>query len=517
MSVLNIKFKNFARTVLTAQATSVDNTITVESSGAFPSLSAGEWFYVVLTNSLTNPTVREILKVTSMAGNVWTVSRSQEGTSATLWPSGTYVELRLTAASITDLTSNISYNNGLGGATNRTITSRLQDRVSITDFGAVKTSDPLSYSAAEGIVNYHAFISALANVEEGATIFVPDGTFWLSAPIVITKAQIQIEGAGKEITRLGTSGTGAITIDATGAGAGLARVHIRNIELQNVGTKTVGEYGIKAHSTSLADAHYNHIYDNIRVTGFDIGISTTYHNASFIQNIWVENCNIGIYNKRSLGPIYTNVYVNGCDDVGIYSDGDAGFVTQSAGTIYQSCSAYNCGSNGNGANVYIKYHENFQISNCSFGVPSAAAGTYNVVLESSARCSVTNSWLVGDSVGLNMKLYELDECIFSNNNFATSTGVGVIVEGSQRCIFSGNTFTSNASYDLEVKDSSPGARASYANIIFGNSFNSSVDPVSVSETSVSLTGHNSNYFGNVHIGTLSIDTTSQNLANRLLV
>ena len=92
-----IKWTNNASTTLASSISAVATTITVASSGGslFPTLGAGDYFYATLVDSSNNI---EIVKVTGRTGDVMTVVRGQEGTSANAYVGGDKFELRPTAA-----------------------------------------------------------------------------------------------------------------------------------------------------------------------------------------------------------------------------------------------------------------------------------------------------------------------------------------------------------------------------------------------------------------------------------
>lgn len=106
-----VTFTNFASTRTTSVLSSLNTTfsITPGTGANFPTCSGGDWFYCVLTDSLTAPTVREVVKVTSRSGDSFsTVVRAQDGTTALNWPSGSYCELRLTKGTMEDLQAQIT-------------------------------------------------------------------------------------------------------------------------------------------------------------------------------------------------------------------------------------------------------------------------------------------------------------------------------------------------------------------------------------------------------------------------
>lgn len=90
-------FENNADSSLASSIGSGDTSLTVATGEGdrFPAPAAGEYFLVTLTNSEPE-TQWEIVKVTARSGDVFTVVRAQEDTSATSWISGSIVSLRIT-------------------------------------------------------------------------------------------------------------------------------------------------------------------------------------------------------------------------------------------------------------------------------------------------------------------------------------------------------------------------------------------------------------------------------------
>lgn len=95
------RFLNNFSTVLAASISSSDTTITLQSTAGMAALSAGDYYMLTLyKRSGADELEREIVKVTSLSGNVATVLRGQEGTAAFSAPAGTFVEARLTAGAL---------------------------------------------------------------------------------------------------------------------------------------------------------------------------------------------------------------------------------------------------------------------------------------------------------------------------------------------------------------------------------------------------------------------------------
>jgi len=99
---MGMKFTNNASTTLQLILSSSATTLTVASGtgGLFPSVSGSNYFYATLTNASN---AIEIVKVTNTSGDVFTIVRGQDSTTANTWNSGDKVELRLVAASLNDL------------------------------------------------------------------------------------------------------------------------------------------------------------------------------------------------------------------------------------------------------------------------------------------------------------------------------------------------------------------------------------------------------------------------------
>lgn len=97
-----IQFANNAATTLFSSVTVSDTQIIVSPGGGalFPAAGGSNYFMVTLVDIATG--LLEIMKVTNRSGDIFTVVRAQEGTTARAFPTGSPVELRLTAQSILD-------------------------------------------------------------------------------------------------------------------------------------------------------------------------------------------------------------------------------------------------------------------------------------------------------------------------------------------------------------------------------------------------------------------------------
>lgn len=92
--------KNNASSTLATAISASDTGIVVADGSKFPSLGASDYFYATLVSS---GGTTEIVKVTARASNSMTVVRAQDGSSAASFASGALLEMRVNAASVTDL------------------------------------------------------------------------------------------------------------------------------------------------------------------------------------------------------------------------------------------------------------------------------------------------------------------------------------------------------------------------------------------------------------------------------
>ena len=93
------KFINNYETKLTAQATDAATSITVASASGI-SVSIGDTWRLTIQNA--NATQFELIDVTAVSGNVLTVVRGREGTTAQAWAAGSVVLCGVTAEQLSN-------------------------------------------------------------------------------------------------------------------------------------------------------------------------------------------------------------------------------------------------------------------------------------------------------------------------------------------------------------------------------------------------------------------------------
>lgn len=92
---------------LANSATSGDATLTLSAGYGtlFPSPSGGDYFVVTLTQAGSTETSWEKVQVTSRSGDILTVVRGYESSTASAWAAGSKCELRITKGLFTDISS----------------------------------------------------------------------------------------------------------------------------------------------------------------------------------------------------------------------------------------------------------------------------------------------------------------------------------------------------------------------------------------------------------------------------
>ena len=184
------KFTNNATATLAASLSTSSTSITVTTSqGAlFPTLGAGDYFHATLTNSSNNI---EIVKITARASDTLTAVRAQEGTTALTWNAADKIELRVTAAALTNFAQLDSANTFAAAMTYGGVT--LSNAV--TGTGAMVlaaspalTGTPTAPTAAAGTSTTQLATTAFASAAfQGA---YPVGSIYMNASVATNPATL---------------------------------------------------------------------------------------------------------------------------------------------------------------------------------------------------------------------------------------------------------------------------------------------------------------------------------------
>lgn len=138
------QFTNNAVTALasgiSAGATSL--TVSTGTGGLFPATSGSVYFYVTLANLAG---AVEIVKCTSRSGDVLTVVRAQDGTSASAWNAADKVELRVIAGELNDFLQSVDVGSVVQAYNAATAFTNAQQTFTTSQRGTVTTDNDLSF------------------------------------------------------------------------------------------------------------------------------------------------------------------------------------------------------------------------------------------------------------------------------------------------------------------------------------------------------------------------------------
>jgi hypothetical protein len=226
-----VKFTNNAATTLAAGINSSVTSISVTDGSVFPALTGSDHFYVTFDDT----TNREIVKVTARSGNTLTVVRGQDNTTAQAFNSGDRAELRVVAALLeditTEVTSTLSVDTFTGDGTTTAFTlsqaPSSEDNLIVFIEGAYQNPGDFVLSGTtltldeapvdeRNIIVYHVK-GAVSGNNLNQDSFTADGNtaaFTLSiAPIHENNTQVFIDGVYQQKNSYSVSGT-TLTLDA---------------------------------------------------------------------------------------------------------------------------------------------------------------------------------------------------------------------------------------------------------------------------------------------------------------
>ena len=272
---MTVKFTNNASTTVGTGINASATSLTVASASSFPSLSGAD-DYCYLTIQGATSTTREVVKATALSGNTFTIVRAQDNTSAGTWSAGDIVELRMTAALLTDV---------IDAATVEGVK---------TNFQYTPTAGQTVFSGADNasntlIINQAALVSVYMNgvrLVQGTDYSVSSANNTVTLTVGATTADIiDIEvfgnftgqsGAAVAITGGAISGTSvaATTLSASGtatlntfvsSNATISGGTINNVNIGGTTAGTVAATTLTANSLAV---------DNITIDGSEIDLSS---------------------------------------------------------------------------------------------------------------------------------------------------------------------------------------------------------------------------------------------------
>jgi len=145
-------FTNNAATGLVYPITSSATTLYVNggSGSLFPSPTGGNYFMITLINALTGN--MEIVQCTARSGDVFTIVRAQEGTTAQSFAVGDAVQLRITAGSLQTFANPTVVNSVAAGTGIGVSSSTGNVTISNTGVTALNAGTGISLSGSTGTV-----------------------------------------------------------------------------------------------------------------------------------------------------------------------------------------------------------------------------------------------------------------------------------------------------------------------------------------------------------------------------
>ncbi|MBI5369824.1 right-handed parallel beta-helix repeat-containing protein [Candidatus Uhrbacteria bacterium] len=351
MSKTFLNKKNNAKSTLASGITSGATSLSVQTGdGAkFPSAP----FQVTLYSS--DPASGEIVKVTTVSTDTFTITRAQEGTTAQAWNAGDKVELLVTAKLFDDF----------------------QTRTEII----VATDGSGDYNT-DGVSDESEINEAISNLPSGGgVVLLKKGTYTIGGNINILKNNVTLRGEGKSTKITLANST---NVDMIQVGNGTTIVNDCVVEDLQVD-------GNKANQTSLGSAvviygssgtkALRNIVRGCRLTNCYLDcLKLIYADKSIIENNTIDEntsgSGIGIFSSSQTNDIIGNVLIHNA--YGVYSNSHYNNVV---GNVFIDNTSYG---------VYLNGVVNFNVSGNWFGsVSYFQTGIY--LAASTARTAITGN------------------------------------------------------------------------------------------------------------------------------
>lgn len=204
-----VLFTNNASTTLASGITTSSTSITVATGqgSLFPAPTGSDFFYATLANASN---VLEIVKCTARTGDTLTVTRAQEGTTATAYSTGDKIELRPTAA-------------GLSWKVDQDFVGTLTGNLTFSGTHTVSGTTVLNGAlSGTGLTNYLASPAAIGGTAAAAGTFTTlTASTSVTAPnFVVNNTTVPANGIYRSAANtlaFATNTTLRATIDANGA------------------------------------------------------------------------------------------------------------------------------------------------------------------------------------------------------------------------------------------------------------------------------------------------------------
>lgn len=303
----------------------------------------------------------------------------------------------------------VSYNQGDVGAVNTTVKAKLQERVSVKDFGA--TGDGVT----DDTTAIQAAIDAMIAIG-GGSVYFPDGEYFVSDPGLTLSSNITLFGNGFSSTLVtdGVSLTGYWMIVAYGVDElnKISNVQVRGLHFKSTGASKQAFNGFFIDDLVLRDNF---------VSGMGLGGTSdpTQSPAGIGSN---SSNSYGAFTSR--GNLNRNILITG----------NKGFCNNDTTGDYSAA----------GVGAAIGYSANWVVSNnvfsyCRWGIWANGGQGYATPITDLRKCR--RGTFVGNSIefcraGIWWSMCE--NVVASGNTVSTCEDVGIDPEASNDCIVVGN-------------------------------------------------------------------------------
>ena len=421
--------------------------------------------------------------------------------------------------------NNVSYNEGSAGAVTRTLTSKLQESVSIKDFGAIGDGVADDTTAIQSAWDW-----AISN--GGGRIYAPSGTYLVTSAIDITGANnVTFEGDGEQATIITTN---SVTDDVFyDSGSSFFRI-FQDFTITSSVTKSAGSY---FNLTAEKRSHFERLRLTRHFNGFNlVGFEVCYLYAIQITDPSGAGTAIifGTQNTPGQGSGITvdSCFLRGNNDITQNSPtGLFGFLVYDVDAIF----AVNCDiggfvtsdmvidPNSRSANHWFTqcFFDATQNGNCVTMKSTATTGTIKE-LNFNGCWFASAGKLAGGNIeacGVEMIATAAYQAInYDGGLFYNNSGTGLLIKPisadvcvtSMQFIENGNTGSTNK-YGIEI---SPSTTGTLGPLIVGNKFGNTNGDIKFGTyaNKCTITG---NYFSNGLIGTPGTSQFSGNFSETI--
>ena len=394
----NMLFANNANTTLASSLSAGATSMSVTSATGFPSPTGVQYFYCTLADAATQTTI-EIVKVTSVSGTTFAITRAQDGTSATAFAAGAVVSLRLVRASLNDFPK-LDETNTFNA--DQAISGQLTSSAGLATTGtftATAPSDGLVMDYATGFGRFSAFAG--------------DGFQWYNAGIANTKL-MQLSSSGVITTATWNGATVGVSYGGTG-----------------LTTLTAG-YIPYGNGTSAFGSSSNLFWDNTN-SRLGIGTSSPSYTLHVTGDAFAANFKVGLGNSIfATSDGYNGLYTYGSSGSGYTSS--VGIYTNAVQKVLIDSSG-NTGIGTNSPSTYGKLAVNGAIAQI------AAAGSYSIDITNNAS-SIANGGTVNFS--------NMSGMIIVNSSTSASIAIWLVSGGSTSAVSNVNGATGTMTYNSGI-------------------------------------------------------------------